>query len=340
MLPFFRRKKRGKEVEPKQDPQIPDSSQVVAVKVVPSIREIPSDLSAGDAAYHAVQALGGLLMDRHSQCVSHWWCNALPEGYSRKFIMKVNTTRMVQPGQEKLETVIAAFLSTGTWSKKHPPTNEGEAIAWLQYKYEVPLDGLVIQLSTKPNAWYVRHAMLTNTTKGNHSAGEFDLARSSFKEVTDHPAWVSSLAPSYSPASKYEWGSQYEPRLHCLERPDRWLVSLVDLHGADGQTTVIAVAEVPKADNPNHPGLYSQADLGQCRSGELKDDLGYWVGPWPNRPGRRAYLNDIPRGTANQPLSVLAALFEGKFVDRISPWIPDYSGMTEGRVGMTDRRGG
>ena len=279
MLPFFRRKKRGKEVESKQDSQIPDSSQVVAVKVVPSIRETPDDLLAGEVAYHAVQALGGMLMDRHSQCVSHWWCNALPEGYSRKFIMKVNTTRMVQPGQEKLETVIVAFLSTGTWSEKHPPTDEGEAIAWLQYEHEVPVDGLVVQLSTKPNTWYVRHAMLTNTTKGNHSAGEFDLARSSFREVTVRPAWVGSLAPSYSPLSKYNWESPYEPRLHCLERPDGWLVSLVDLRRADGQTTVIAVADVPKADNPNHPGLYSQADLEQCISGESKDDLGYLVGP-------------------------------------------------------------
>ena len=269
---FFRRKKQ--EVQPKQ------VEQVMSV----CIKGMPTDMSASEAAWHGVHALSGLLMDRHSQCRSHWWCGTLPEGFSRKVIGRVTGVTLAGPGPGDASAAIAVYLGTGYYPKKVNPTNEQEAIAWLDYLHDVPYDALALQLSTEDNAWVVAHGMVINAAKGNQSSGEIDGDRSALRTVADCPAWATSPAPSYSSLDKYDLGGKYQPRLHCLERPDDWLICLIDPHKPDGGLNVNAVAVIPKVDNPDHMGLYSEDDMKGVRAGELKDDLGYLVGPGRKGP--------------------------------------------------------
>ena len=188
------------------------------------------------------------------------------------------------PGPGEASAAIAVYLGSGAYTAKATPTNEQEAVAWLDYLYDVPYDAMAVQLSTEDNAWVVVHGMVINAVNGNQSSGEIDGDQSALRTVIDCPPWATSPAPHYSSLDEYDLGDKYQPRLHCFERPDDWLICLIDTHKPDGDWGVNAVAVIPKVDNPDHMGLYSEEDMKGVKAGELKDDLGYLVGPGRKGP--------------------------------------------------------
>ena len=217
----------------------------------------PGFLSAPEAGRHAVHALAGLMMDRHDECKSHWWCGTKR---GQIIIMIVSIKEHAEDGIYFATAYLNQARYTGDDSK--PPSPED--VARLDFVGDGPLRKLVIQPTTAGNLWAVTGGPVKDHTPGDHSSGLVDKSHPNSFQVyaDDRPPWAKTPFKLVYDDNNYQFDERHEPRFHIIERYDGWNVYLVDIrppHATkrnDGRDVHLPgmrpVASFPRPNNPYH----------------------------------------------------------------------------------------
>ena len=246
---FFRRKKQPDEAA-RNNSKFPDQDTLTA-----TVTELPDSVPARVAARHAVHALAGLLMDRHTNCSGHWWCGPT----KGCLIIMIAAYRHSRLDNQASSGYIAAYLNQATIpeDRDREEVNEGS----LHFIGETPTAKLVVQPTTLPTAWAVKHGIVIDADPGDHSSGVTDPSRYSSRMCSDAPDWadLDGFRPTYFD-DQIIFDEMYEPRFHCVERSDGWNIYLVDVKSSKGNALLREVARFPKVNNPAHLGIFDDEE--------------------------------------------------------------------------------
>ena len=200
--------------------------------------------------HHAVRALSGAIMGRHSQCLSpHPFCGDI----SQQAVMLIaDAVRQIGPGDH---SVLAIYLSRATESAKrmeNAPIDPLDGAISLTYLDNVPHRKLVVS-PTNDGIYIASYGSILNPVERNYTTGSVD------------PNGVRSLVcdPEPKHAKWQYWKSglsdaEFLPEYRCIiVHGQCWVVE------ADpGRGLVQQVAGLDVVDDPDHNfGIHSRRDV-------------------------------------------------------------------------------
>lgn len=207
---------------------------------MPTITRFSSD-DISYIKYHALRALCGLLMDRHSECVSCPFC-----GDSDPLIeLIVNAIPNVNETGD--DYVIGLYFCKARFDYTDND-NQLEVVndwgAGVGYADLSPLRKAVVQ-PLDDGTYLARYGQIANPTEGDYSSGRLDISKEWFEFTCNpEPEWTQW---------RY-WNSEITekqtivPEFLCLRLRGEWWILDRDRE----QKVVQQVAALTVADNPNH----------------------------------------------------------------------------------------
>ena len=224
---------------------------------------------------HALRALCGFLMDRHSACRSpHPFCAT--HGHQKigepqpQLIAEAIPQR--SPRSSGPADIIGIYLSQASAAEG----NKEETDIWKFVTHMVPADPVpnhkLVVSAPQDGTYQALFGPILNPTEGDYSTGSIDSANARQFNYSSEPRhcrwqyWESALP-------KGDW---LVARFHCLQVFGEWWIVEMDWGGE----LVQQVAALEFTDNPEHnfgiharPGIYSWVDDGSEFSKVIKENL-------------------------------------------------------------------
>ena len=216
---------------------------LVAVPFPPDIADLPV------LKYHAVRALCGVFMDRHSNCKSpHPFCGDISTTVVQLIANAVHQDSPNGP-------IMAIYLSKAV----HPAPPEGEQIHPLDaaisidYAEEIPYRKLVVMPVSNSNYYIASHGPILNPVEGNYVTGRIDPNATRTFYANPEP-----------PHTKWQYwecellNENITPEFRCLMvHGECWVVDADRVQGLVQQ-----VAGLSMADNPEHNfGIFARENV-------------------------------------------------------------------------------
>ena len=233
MLGFFKRKPSKRQFQPHTAVAVAFGTPGKPTMAVPfESSELPY------IKHHALRALCGLLIDRHSECRVCPFCGD-PDMPMQMIVRAINQT-----DAESLKPVVALYFCNAT-------DVEGENIDpvrdWafrVGYAESTPFRKAVVTLLAD-GSYYAEYGQIAYLTEGDHSTGQLDRTA---------PTYRFRCIPEPTYTRWHYWGSGLTakqttvPEFLCLRINREWWVIDRDIE----QSGVQQVAALSVADNPAH----------------------------------------------------------------------------------------
>lgn len=213
--------------------------------------------------HHAVRALCGFLMDRHSSCRSpHPFCNvhihhqgARGEG-NQQFIADV--IPQTSPGS-RYPDIIAIYLARAKVEKEYGKTDMVDPMDYLSRLIPfdpVPTTKLVVQAPVA-GVYPVMFGPIDNPVQGDYSTGRLDRERARLvNDCNPEPKHCRWTYWEFKNSGLNSKGQLMIPRLLCIQVNDEWWIA----EGHADQPIVQQVAGLEVADSPSHNfGIHTEA---------------------------------------------------------------------------------
>ena len=204
-----------------------------------------SDLSY--AKYHALRALCGLFMDRHSACSICPFCGS-PSG-THQLIVHAE----MQTDATTNEPLLALYFCNATPPSDGPKPDSIEAWAQLlTYAESAPSRKAVVRLLNN-GTYFAEYGPIANPVHGDYSTGMLDRSEWTLPFSCDpEPAYARwQYRESQMPP-----GQRVVPEFRCLQTNGEWWIVDIDRE----RRMVQQVAALTVADNPDHSANRSVPD--------------------------------------------------------------------------------
>ena len=206
---------------------------------------ISSDLSY--AKIHALRALCGLLMDRHSSCTICPFCGS--HDGTHQLIVHAD----MQTDAATNEPLLALYFCKATLPTDGPdPASIEEWAPLLTYAESVPTRKAVVKLLDN-GTYYAEYGPIANPVDGDYSTGMLDRSEWTLSFFCDPEPpyarwqyWESQMQP----------GQRVVPEFRCLQANGEWWIVDIDRE----RRMVQQVAAMTLADNPDHLAYRSIPD--------------------------------------------------------------------------------
>ena len=200
--------------------------------------------------YHAVRALCGMLMDRHTQCRSpHPFCGL--KGHQKDGDTPIQLIANAIPQNTVDGTIIALYLCkckdgrTQSQSTDTEPATPLDYAVRLTYDEKTPGRKIVVRL-LDDGTYLAQYGRIANPVEGDYSTGQLDQEDVRTLHCNPEPAharwqyWESSVTD----------GQVSVPEFHCLQVNGEWWI--VDVERNRARVRYHQVAALEFADNPEH----------------------------------------------------------------------------------------